>query len=123
MPQLNQISLRQWCVVWTKSDTRSTKGQVRLNSPVNARCRWNTVDGETVDQDGTTISYPRTVPVGIDVPVGSYVWGAGKIADLPSKPVYLEVVGRAVTPNLKNRHPTYVLTLQKASQTLPTVVS
>jgi hypothetical protein len=74
-------------------------------------------------QDYTQESYPRSVPVGVEVGLGSFVWGPGKIRDLPSNPTYFEVVASSKTPDIKGRHPSYSVSLQKASQTLPEVVS
>ena len=123
MPDISQMNLFQWCVVWEKSDTKSRYGQPRVSSPTNVKCRWLISDQEGVTQEGTTEDYPKTIPVNTDVPLGSYVWGPGKIADLPSEPQYWEVVGRSKTPDLKNRHPSYQITLRKASKSLPDLVS
>ncbi len=73
----------------------------------------------SVSQDSSPQQYPRQVPVGEYVPLGSYVWGPGKIEDLPEKPVYLEVTSSENTPDLKGRHPFYSVSLQKASKGLP----
>lgn len=122
MPDISQANLRQWCVVWEKSDTSTSHGQPRVESPVNVRCRWVTAERASVTQEGTTESYPLSVPIGRSFAVGSYVWGPGKIADLPVNPQYYEITGFDETPDLKARHPAYVASLQKASKTLPTVV-
>jgi hypothetical protein len=55
------------------------------------------------------------------VALGSYV-ARGKIADLPTSPQYFEVVGIDEISDVKGRHTSYRLTLQKASKTLPEVV-
>lgn len=123
MPDISQANLKQWCVIWQRQDTKSRKGIARLGSPSNVRCRWVISDQNAVSQEASREAYPRHVPVGVNVALGSYVWGPGKIADLPSSPTYFEVIGVEQTPDLKGRHPTYVITLQKASKTLPEVVS
>jgi hypothetical protein len=122
MPDITQAILTQWCVVWKKTDTKTKHGQARVSSPVNVRCRWASMDQASVDQGSTTEHYPNQVPVGEYIPLGSYVWGPGKIVDLPSNPVYLEVVGSGKTPDINGNHPFYQISLQKASQTLPEVV-
>lgn len=122
MSDISQVYLIHWCVVWQKLDTKTRKGQTRVSSPVEIRCRWLPSDQANVSQPQTTEFYPRSVPVGSEVVLGSYVWGPGKIDELPSDPTYFEVVGVSKTPDLKGRHPVYRITLQKASKTLPEVV-
>lgn len=123
MPDVTWTNLRQWCVVWDKLDNASQFGQVRVSSPRNVRCRWVIGDQQSVGQDAVGEAYPRTINVGSQVALGSYVSGPHKLAELPDEPVYLEVVGSQKIPDLKGRHPAYILSLQKASKTLPTVVS
>lgn len=121
MPDISFANLHHWCVVWQRSDTKTKHGQPRVSSPINVRCRWVTADQSMVSQEETREIFPRYIQVGQEIALGSYVWGEGKIEDLPSSPVYLEVVGRSNTPDLKGRHPVYTLNLQKASGTLPEV--
>lgn len=122
MPDLT-VKLNQWCVVWYKSDTSTRHGQPRVESPVNVRCRWVDNQQQSVTQDATREGYPLSIPVSREVPLGSIIWGPGKIADLPDTPQYYEVVSVSKTPDVKGRHPGYVLSLQKASKSLPEVVS
>ena len=122
MPDISFANLVNWCVVWVRQDTNTRKGQARVSSPINVRCRWATSDQSMVSQDATQEGYPRYIPVGQEIALGSYVWGPGKIEDLPASPVYLEVIGRSNTPDLKGRHPVYTINLQKASGTLPELV-
>lgn len=119
MPDISQAMLPQYCVVWQKRDTKTHYGQVRLESPAEVRCRWNIGDYTSPTQDTTQEQYPRSISVGTEVLLGSYVWGPGQITDLPTEPKYLEVVGTEKIPDIKGRHPTYRITLQKASETLP----
>jgi hypothetical protein len=60
--------------------------------------------------------------VSIEIALGSFVWGPGQIVDLPVSPQYYEVTGTDKVPDLKGRHPTYRITLQKAMKTLPEVM-
>lgn len=119
MPELTQASWTHWLVVWQKLDTKTRYGQPRLSSPVNMRCRWTINDQESVTQDSTDESTPRSLPVAKTVALGSYVWGPGKITALPTEPSYFEVVGIQKITDLKGRHPHYRITLQRASKTLP----
>lgn len=123
MPEISQATLCDWCVVWQRVDTNTRHGQSRVSSPVNVRCRWLTSDHASPSQEVTSEFYPRSVPVGIEVNLGSFVWGPGKIAELPSNPKYFEVVATSKTPDIKGRHHSHQVTLQKASSTLPGVVS
>ena len=127
MPEISQATLVQWCVVWERADTDTRYGEPRLNAPINVRCRWNVTDQANPTQDQSQEQYPRTVPVGVEVKLGSIVWGPGKIKDLPnnprSLPTYFEVVASSKTPDIKGRHPSYSVTLQKASKVLPDLVS
>lgn len=122
MPDITQAILTQWCVVWKKADTKTKYGTARVNSPVNVRCRWASMDQARVSQESTVEQYPNQIPVGESVPLGSYVWGPGTISELPAEPVYLEVVGSGNTPDINGDYPFYSISLQKASKTLPTVV-
>lgn len=119
MPDVSTVMLKQWCVVWQKVDTKTPHGLPRVSSPVEIKCRWLVTDQESVTQDASQEAYPRSIPVAKYVALGSYVWGPGKIADLPASPTYYEVVGTQKVPDLKSRHPAYQITLQKASGTLP----
>jgi len=119
MPDISQMNLYQWCVVWRRSDTKSRYGQARVLDPINVRCRWLISEQEGVTQDGSSEQYPRTIPVNQAIALGSYVWGEGKITDLPDNPQYWEVVGYSQVPDLKGRHYAYQLTLQKVSKELP----
>lgn len=122
MPEISQATLCDWCVVWQRSDTATRHGQPRVSSPVNVRCRWLTSDQANPNQDMTSEFYPRSVPVGIEINLGSFVWGPGKIRDLPTSPTYFEVTATSKTPDIKGRHYSHQVTLQKASKTLPEVV-
>ena len=122
MPEISQAILCDWCVVWQRSDTKTRHGQPRVSSPVNVRCRWNISDQVNPTQEMATEQYPRSVPVGIEVVLGSFVWGPGKIADLPASPTYFEVIASSKVPDLKGRHYSYNISLQKASKTLPDLV-
>lgn len=119
MPELAVVNLRQWCVVWFKSDVYDRHGQPRLADPVNVKCRWVTSDSESPTQDQTRESYTMGLPVDRAIPLGSIVWGQGKIADLPASPQYWEVISASTTPDIKAKHPAYNITIQKASKTLP----
>lgn len=123
MPDITQANLVHWCVVWRRTDTLTRMGQARVERPVNIRCRWNINDQMSVSQDSSPEQYPRQVPVGEYVPLGSYVWGPGRIADLPAKPQYLEVISSEHTTDLKGRHPYNSVSLQKASKGLPEIRS
>lgn len=122
MPDITRVILTDWCVVWQRSDTKDKYGRARVSAPIEVKCRWSEQDQVGVTQDNTTEHYPRSIPVSQEIALGSYVWGNGKIADLPSSPVYFEVVGRSKTPDIKGRHPAYSIVLQKASKTLPELV-
>ena len=111
-----------WCVVWEKSTQRTRLG-TKVDSPVDVRCRWNIGDQLSVSQEVTQEAYPRAMRVSQQVSIGSYVWGPGKVVEVPDSPQYYEVVGSQVIQDVKGRHPTYRISLQKASKTLPTLSS
>ena len=123
MPEITFTNLRHWCVVWQKSAQKTRYGQAKLSSPTNVRCRWVSTENSAVSQNMNNEAETIQIPIGQEVPIGSYVWGPGKIADLPSSPTYYEVVYIAKTPDLKGRHHAYVASLQKASGTLAEVTS
>ena len=119
MPDPAFSSLVDWCVVWQKVDTKTKYGQPRVGSPVNVKCRWLVNDQSSLAQDATQESYSRSIPLAKEVLLGSYVWGPGKIEDLPGSPQYYEVIGVQKISDVKGRHPHYRASLQKASKTLP----
>ena len=123
MPRATQKTLRQWCIVWERADTDTRYGEPQLNAPLNVRCRWLVNDQSNPSQEQTLEQYPRQVQVGKEVKLGSIVWGPGRIKDLPNNPTYFEVVASSKTPDVKSRHSAYMITLQKASKTLPQLVS
>jgi hypothetical protein len=119
MPELAHSMLPHWCVVWTRSDTQTKHGRPRLGSPTDVRCRWTTADQASSTQDNFQETYPRHLPVGQDIGLGSFVWGPGRVRDLPASPQYYEVVGKQKVPDVKGRNYAYIVNLQKASKTLP----
>ena len=123
MPELSQVTLIHWCVVWQRVDTETRYGKARVSAPINVRCRWQDTDQSGPSQEVTQEQYPRSIFVGQEVQLGSYIWGPGKIKDLPAAPVYFEVVGKDKTPDLKSRHYSHRVSLQKASKTLPELYS
>lgn len=121
MPDISKATLRQRCVVWKAQDTKTRHGQVRVASPITAKCRWLTNDQAGPSQEKTEESYPRNLMIDQWIPLGSYLWGPGRLADLPSSPQYYEVINSQKFPDIKGRNPAYRVTLQKASKTLPTL--
>ena len=122
MPDISQNMLPHWCVVWKRSDTKTRHGQARILSPINVRCRWKINDRLDVNQDQSMEHIPRSVPMNQSIPLGSYVWGRGRIGDLPSSPTYYEVVALNETPDIRGNSPTYSVELGKASTSLPGIV-
>jgi len=124
MPDITQVSLTDWCVVWLKSDEKNRRGLPRVQSPIEVRCRWVYEDRLNSSLDRTIESFPRSIQVGRNVPVGSIVWGEGRQSELDLTVCpYLEVSALQVIPDFTGRHPSYRITLVKASNTLPEIVS
>jgi len=122
MPDISQAMLPHWCVVWRRSDTKTKFGKARVRAPINVKCQWIVDDQNNSSQEITRENYPRSVPVNREIPLGSYVWGPGRIGDVPSSPTYWEVKGYSKTPDINGNYPVYRIILIKASQTLPEVV-
>jgi len=124
MPEVSQVALIHWCVVWQRVDTNTRYGQARVSSPVQMKCRWpGTTEQANVSQEVTQEQYTKSVFTGKEVKLGSYVWGPGKIADLPDEPTYYEVIAKEDTPDIKGVYYSHRVTLQKASKVLLEVVS
>ena len=120
MPDVAYVNLIHWCVVWKRLNTSTRYGQAKLDQPVEMRCRWTYEldDLASPAQDRTVESRGRSIPIGEEVPLGSYVWGPGLIEDMPDDPEYYEVIGTRMAYDLKGKNPHHRITLQKASKTL-----
>jgi hypothetical protein len=118
MPDPTQVNLKQKCVVWPKTGHNTRYGMPEFGEPYEVRCRWSQVldDQSQPTEDRTTESYPRSMPVGQHIPLGSKIWGPGTLKDVPEDAVYLEVVATREVPDLKGKHPARRVTLQKMSR-------
>ena len=85
MPPLETCRLHQKAVLWAFAGY-DNYGDVTVSAAVEVDVRWETVNRESLDAQGNSISIDSVVVVDRVVAVGSIVW-LGEVAGIATPPV------------------------------------
>jgi hypothetical protein len=125
MPDVGRSSLYQVAVVW-EAGAPDAFGQPTVGAPCQVRCRWERTKREKPRPDGTVLTLDSMVFTTRFVKPYSWMW-QGALRDLPAgtdfsttMPELYRVVSCDGIPDLRNRITEYEVSLQRASDTLPT---
>lgn len=114
---------RQKAVLW-KASGFTGFAERKVKAPVEIDCRWEEIQGQTIDAQGNPIKYDGTVFVSCDIPEESILW-LGRIMDKPADAdiTYLrEVIGTSETPNIKGTKFEKFVMVKTYKNKLPTLV-
>ena len=121
MPSVESASRNQSAVLWAKSSLDNF-GKPTVDSPLEIYVRWEEKLKESIDSQANAIAVDATVWVAQEITVGSIMW-LGTLAEwnASEKTNLKQVVGYRSIPNIKGRLFEQTVTVQKYSDSLPSL--
>lgn len=118
MPYPEFTGRKQFAVYWALN-SYDDYGRPLLASPIQIRVRWEAVERDGLDPQGTPIKIEAGVVVDRAVTVDGIMW-QGKLADLPSPVTDLkQIIAYHEIPDVKGRKFRRTVDLMKYGDTLP----